>query len=796
MEGRRILESWKEISAYLKRSVRTCRRWESGLGLPIHRLDGTPSARVFAYPEELDRWLEEKLNHTDAESEEARRPKGLTSRRLLAFGIGIVILTVAGLLARHLFPPALLPIPENKPSVAIVPFVNTSGDEALERWRTALPDLIITDLTQSRFVNVVRITDLYRNLRALGLDQAVEFSDEDIRKIAAKADVTHVATGSLAKVGPNITISISVRNSKTGEAVGAPEAGWRNKKGIFDAADTLTKKIKLSLGLEPRFVSRDVDKPVSRVSTNSPEAFCLFSRGYRLAGIDKYPESISLLQRAVEVDPEFALAYKYLWRACINSRREDDETRYVRMAVDRSDRLSEKERGDLRILFYTSYEKDPVKERKALERLCLFHPDDRFGSRRLASSYVDQEEWERALPIAQRGWSANKAELILCLALVRCYLNLDSADKAEKVLDEFIESFPDNPNFHMILRTRMMCHLYRNDVEAALGDAERLSSLFPNDTGLILEKGMIFLHQDDFPAAEREFRRACNQADPFVRIEGHAYMRDLYLTQGKIEAAKDELRQGLEIAEKIEGQDRKARATKNGLKHDLAYLYRLSGEFAKALKEAEEVLRPPEKPSPDYRPSLEALHQKALILLDMNRMDEFGKLVGEIKDWIGKRYYPKMMRVYYHLLGCAELKNKNTKKAIGHFSKALDLLSVPGPDLYRRADPQYFYSLAEAYVRSDTTLSTRALQMYEKVTLPTASRLLTSDLYARSFMKMAEYYDSAAFDIGTKVDEMMTDKKKAIENYRKFLALWKDADPIFVAEVNDAKNRLAALESR
>jgi len=56
-----MLESWKEISAYLRRNVRTCRLWECRHGLPIHRLDESPKARVFAYPEELDRWLEEKL---------------------------------------------------------------------------------------------------------------------------------------------------------------------------------------------------------------------------------------------------------------------------------------------------------------------------------------------------------------------------------------------------------------------------------------------------------------------------------------------------------------------------------------------------------------------------------------------------------------------------------------------------------------------------------------------------------------------------------------------------------------
>lgn len=60
MEERKVRDYWKEISAYLRRSEKTCQRWEEELGLPIHRLDGTPKARVFAYSDELDGWLAEK----------------------------------------------------------------------------------------------------------------------------------------------------------------------------------------------------------------------------------------------------------------------------------------------------------------------------------------------------------------------------------------------------------------------------------------------------------------------------------------------------------------------------------------------------------------------------------------------------------------------------------------------------------------------------------------------------------------------------------------------------------------
>jgi len=58
-----LLTSWKEIAAYLDRDVRTCIRWEKSYALPIHRLDKDSKAKVFAYTDEIDRWLQARSEH-------------------------------------------------------------------------------------------------------------------------------------------------------------------------------------------------------------------------------------------------------------------------------------------------------------------------------------------------------------------------------------------------------------------------------------------------------------------------------------------------------------------------------------------------------------------------------------------------------------------------------------------------------------------------------------------------------------------------------------------------------------
>ena len=58
-----ILSTWKEIAAYLNSGVRTCLRWEKDSGLPVHRQEGAPRSRVFAYRGELDAWFKSRISN-------------------------------------------------------------------------------------------------------------------------------------------------------------------------------------------------------------------------------------------------------------------------------------------------------------------------------------------------------------------------------------------------------------------------------------------------------------------------------------------------------------------------------------------------------------------------------------------------------------------------------------------------------------------------------------------------------------------------------------------------------------
>ncbi len=96
MKDKEILDSWKAISAYMERDIKTCYRWEKELGLPVHRIDDKSSrSKVFAYTSEIDLWLREKAakNEINGKKKWTKKRKilRLTAACVLAIGIFVIL---------------------------------------------------------------------------------------------------------------------------------------------------------------------------------------------------------------------------------------------------------------------------------------------------------------------------------------------------------------------------------------------------------------------------------------------------------------------------------------------------------------------------------------------------------------------------------------------------------------------------------------------------------------------------------------------------------------------------------
>ena len=129
-------------------------------------------------------------------------------------------------------------------------------------------------------------------------------------------------------------------------------------------------------------------------------------------------------------------------------------------------------------------------------------------------------------------------------------------------------------------------------------------------------------------------------------------------------------------------------------------------------------------------------------------------------------------------MGRIELEEKNFAKAIDFLNKAKALL----PSEYGGWDMrlQIFSALGRTYAETDQM--DKARDEYEAIGLLTFGRMYKNIIYVKAFYELGKVYQS------------MGDKAKALENYHKFLDIWKNADP-GIAEVEDARKRLADLKN-
>jgi len=299
-------------------------------------------------------------------------------------------------------------------------------------------------------------------------------------------------------------------------------------------------------------------------------------------------------------------------------------------------------------------------------------------------------------------------------------------------------------------------------------------------------KGVVYLTRDDLDLAEKELQRVANEGEREQKAFGFRSLMGVCLTRGRIADAMAHARSALEAAKDFGDATYEREAH-----YYLAYLHRVSGNLPLALEEIELACQDYQQNGPW---AIRPLQLKALVLLELGRTDDFSSLLDEMTRYIEKEHYPKLMRACYYLIGQRELRQKHGDKAIDNLWKAVSLLSPTIAKKQFDADSaQYWYSLGEAYDLAESCDS--AERSFLKVPPYWDERFASGDVYAMSFYRAAKLQEQCGRHPLLTAREQATKKSSALSNYRKFLSLWGNADPMFAATVEDARNRASALEA-
>ena len=189
----------------------------------------------------------------------------------------------------------------DKPSIAVLPFVNMSGDPEQEYFSDGITEDLITDLSKisGMFVIARNSTFTYKG-RAVKVDQ-----------VGRELGVRFVLEGSVRKAGDRVRITAQLVDAGTGGHLWA-ERYDRDLEDIFALQDEVTQKIVAALEVK---LTEDEQERLERTYTDDLEAYDYFLQG--LEYLHRFTQeandhSRSMFQKAIDLDPKFAAAYGHL----------------------------------------------------------------------------------------------------------------------------------------------------------------------------------------------------------------------------------------------------------------------------------------------------------------------------------------------------------------------------------------------------------------------------------------------------------------------------------------------------
>jgi serine/threonine protein kinase/tetratricopeptide (TPR) repeat protein len=700
------------------------------------------------------------------------KPTGL--KRLAIPALGIIVLALAAFIALRVLPkkPPVAPSSASgKPSIAVLYFENLTGDPALEAWKTGLAEILIAELSQSKFIRVLDPNKTYGILKKFNLDQAKKYSREDLIKVAKEGGTAYTASGSLMKAGESIIIMLTLQKPRIGEVVDSVKLTCRNESEILPKTDELTAKIKSSLNLPSAQLIADAGPGAETIYTTSTQALKYYLealKAYRSWDIEKVAP---LCEKAIAIAPQFASAYLML--AVMHEKNRDFiKGRELRKkAFDLRDRLPAKDRYLVEANYYLNGPEETTdKLLEAYGKYFELAPEDsqETAEERLSLSLTYSkrfEDYEKALEQMEMAYRGDQSHLIV-VHFAEAYMRMGFYEKAENVIRDYLDSHEDDSSLHIDLS---VLYLIQRKYEPALAEIEKASQLKPAlEWGT--NRGSVYHLRGDLAEAEKEYIQVLKKESGDDRNWARYLLNCLYLLQGKFSRAAEDLEKAMQP-----GGDLEKELQPGGTwfwSSPAVYIFLRSKKYEASTEILNRKLNMASELG-DLRSQARTIWWKGIIQIDKKMPAEAEKTSAELKVLCEQTVSKKLIRYYDHLQGLIDLEKGNHPSAIASLERAcLKLPYELGFDDYHAA---FFYPLALAYYRAGDLEKARS--EFEKITFLTTGRRNYGDLYAKSFYWLG------------KIGEEQKDKRRAAENYGKFLDLWKDADP-GQPEVEDAKRKL------
>lgn len=437
---------------------------------PVTVIRRTPEATL-ASSEEIARangyLLHRHIVTTNTITEERQHRSGLWAAPLRPTMAALLIAATLFMLClviyktQHRYHPPINPV-----TVVLADVLNTTGDVAFDH---TLRRALEVDLEQSPHMDVLSERDGVATLQRMDLDKDTHMNFEISREICERTNRQILLAGTISSFGERYLLTLEATDCASGKSLVNAKADASSKERVLEALDQLADHVRLGLNESKQSVE-SYSVPLHDATTSSLEALRAYSMGMYLdsQGASR-TETLAAFQRAVELDPQFAMAYRMLAVENTYVGQYALSAQYAQRAYELSEHLSAREQFAIRVSYYAATRHDLIAGIKTCQLWASTFPQDPVPVADEVDSYMSLGQWAPALRLGELG----------------------------------AKRFPDTPIMYENLAT-----IYRavNRFDDAKNAARKAAQVGKGDTGLHISLFETALAEQDKQALSRETR--------------------------------------------------------------------------------------------------------------------------------------------------------------------------------------------------------------------------------------------------------------------------------------------------
>jgi eukaryotic-like serine/threonine-protein kinase len=318
-----------------------------------------------------------------------------------------------------------------KDTILLTDFVNTTGDAVFDQ---TLKQALAVQLAQSPYLNIFSDERARETLKLMNRKPDERITKEIAREISERQGIKAILTGSISSIGNNFVINLEAINSTNGDGIAREQVEAASKEQVLEKLGEAATKLRGKLGESLQSIQK-FDKPLEEATTSSLEALKAYTLGIDQIRIGKHADAIPFLKRAIELDPNFALAYTRM--AAVYRSTPDPSNlgkEYATKAFELRDRVTERERFDTNFFYYFSATGELDKAIEVMESARTTYPRNDSYRNNLAFSYLLAGEYEKAIEEATEGIRIEPNKAVLYSNLSWAYRVLGRYEEAKATI--------------------------------------------------------------------------------------------------------------------------------------------------------------------------------------------------------------------------------------------------------------------------------------------------------------------------------------------------------------------------